>query len=1556
MGKMQTQKSISFAEEHPALKGWVCGSFGEVSPSQLSAFIPPAKAGGFFADLAIKNNYEKIIPAGALLCAWILVSFFLISGCTDPNQNLVSGSCCNQSISIYTCTKGEMNKDKNSAEYGLSKLADCGECAWVKDSSAQILDANKQPLLKASGVAYSPNDCKNSCNFKKANCTNQDGQNTCYGFSEKDETIYDTTIRVAPICANATSNPCIQNECKAMMYGEKVPSVRVSMDSKGVSAVADDTKTNTFATSTKEQQSGLVGKVVEFNKMDKKTSRLFKTGDWIANSLRLGVAGTFSDYDRSRFYLPPSDFFCARSNPTAVVDRYTNYLNMTGKAVPGSSCIATVSRNPNTNEEIGKWACARGRTFTYTDKPYLDADNKPMFEKGEGPDGKIAKDTCDRLCLQPTYTQKEPSKLSAFYDPVLGYQARIAYCTIDSTDVLSPFYYCANNKEVKFIYNPADDTSKQIAAESCRAACNPTQFTCGQNVELMTKDLVVSPKLWYEDGKTQPFVDKDNYIQELIKNYPTPAGPTDTSNPAETRDYYKKQVNWKDIEGNVQAAIDEMAKPGPAGAKVFECENNADCLSGKCSKGTYTRSSCFLKDGSSVDCGCTVITNCKSTYNCDQYTADSLQRAQCNANWDFCDWRQNTKDEKITCTYQSESPSVTAGHMGVIFGGRYKGTYWTVKDLSEFNKYLNDGDEIEIMNQQIYKDVGTKCVNLDENKIKNPIISKCVSPEVETPTQCIIYDKDGTTIISSREREGCGTSNDPMGKDRFALMKNFKMWVDDERSYDSDVRWSWEWYSFKPAPDMQVVSGPLGPKVIYTNRKVQWDKSSDETIPLLDKMPLLKACNMKSKKSSDYAGGYKEAMQDTSVDVIEIIPILKDGLEIGDGGNNDHRFDKTWAIKSFGDCQTDKNTGMLVTKSYGVCESCGAVLSMAYQKVDDWATPQGYGYCPTDCLKVQINKANGFSDENNFQCLCNGLDYHPRNTYASSSFGSPKTDPEMGFLMSKIDEYQSSFIMPILDLKNYDTATNFALGGTTITTIEETNFRTKTTCYKMGGTPLGSQCSEKEFGYCVKWKLECRLPGYSDYLLSFLQKNHSASIVIVDSLPKAGTCPGGTCATAGTRLTNAKTVCPDCIMALEYDQSFQPMQISISHATKQNEEVLYNQTLSPAIFEWVGDSAASFPNPQSRGLPKWYGTTPPAKVGDVEVLVLKMDLSQINDAADYDLVINQSINISRHVLQQVGWPTIWKLEYDVDEVKNNAFGSLAQEELYSKLIAQQREMTLAGIVGVLLPPLDNGDQKQIDTSGENGMRLLPATPKKYTVQDTNSPFCAAQEGSKIWLHPKITAGVQKVYAQEKCKCVACSDFEISAGVCTAGSDICMDGTSCDSTGMSAGRYKCTPNCITQQFCENNLCKESTDLAICTAVRSAGEKMQMCSADSEGISSYPDLRQCDIATMKVSEFANELAQPLAPFLIGSLKSTDRCCVKGEGNSNNPNSPSAYYTYYEQGAIRYSAESTIYPAYGAQTTDCGKELKPEDASIPTCGGTTVYPLPISETMWSCSVIKK
>ncbi|MFH1095719.1 MAG: hypothetical protein V1728_05885 [Candidatus Micrarchaeota archaeon] len=44
--------NISFAEEHPALKGWVCCSFGEVSPSR-SAFTPPTEVGGFSADLAM---------------------------------------------------------------------------------------------------------------------------------------------------------------------------------------------------------------------------------------------------------------------------------------------------------------------------------------------------------------------------------------------------------------------------------------------------------------------------------------------------------------------------------------------------------------------------------------------------------------------------------------------------------------------------------------------------------------------------------------------------------------------------------------------------------------------------------------------------------------------------------------------------------------------------------------------------------------------------------------------------------------------------------------------------------------------------------------------------------------------------------------------------------------------------------------------------------------------------------------------------------------------------------------------------------------------------------------------------------------------------------------------------------------------------------------------------------------------------------------------------------------------------------------------------------------
>lgn len=1515
---------------------------------------------------------EGSLP-GTIIALLLVFSSIFMLGCTDPNDNLTIGSCCLQSDEIYdesnSCIMGSKIIDANDAHYGMSPLeGDCEisgkdvKCAWV-DSTGTIYG------IDGKALDVRPNQCGRSCNFQKADCTNAKDasgkvNNTCYGYDEDGN--LDNSIRIAPICLDATPDPCIKNECKAMMYGKVEPGVKLEMDEKGLVAVtkADE---NLFSQTAEALQGGLVGKIAQAKKIDNKTSRLLKSGDWTINSFRLGISGTFSDYARARYYFPPSDAFCTNSGTGAVVDRYMNYIGGGVEVMKPGSCTC--------DRELGQ--CDNYGTDEYMCHCTCNADNM-QFEYGpynsmEGMNNaemELKQLACIEYCapLQFSTGEIKGNVLSDFIMPdgSIDYKAPVAYCQLD--EYAQDNYYCKNNEDLIFYFDKNSQDSKDIAYQACKKACTFSSRTCSENSQLITTELdVSSPLVADKEKEYQQFIDKDTYIKSLKEAYNSP----------DALNYYRESTDLDDVaaqlaqissmsdeekEKAMENAMAELSKPGPAGGKVFECESDADCMSSNCDKSSYSRSSCFLKDGTPVDCGCIIISSCREQYQqkCSSYVEGSMQRAKCDADWNACDWKEDSTDLKVLCKYDYESEKFTRDvyvdtyPFGTLEDNKDTTLLTTpggeVRKFSAFeDNYLKDGtDNIELANQQVYTYMQEPmCINKDANGGRGDMKwakYKCPDGYKLYDNGCA-KDADGDgkyDTFSEREYIDCISSYGA----GYEMAEDLSVWKDDAQSYSpspKDVYTKWNWNSYITVPTMQkVASSQWGPLSIYTHRDRTWDD-------LKKIMPLISACNMKGAKSTEY-DSLAQAMADPNVDVIEIIPVVTSGLEIGSNG---YRFEKTWQIKSFGDCQMGDNN-VLTVRSYGVCESCGTVLSMAYQKVEDATS----GYCPSGC-KI------GYADAmKNIACTKCSNSY-PELTFAYNQIGSPSTEPEFGFLASKIDEYQSSDIIPVLDLKDYSRGgagmENFAAtqanGGTIMLEFEDTDKQSLKykKCISLGGVPGKVISLPTLHRFADRYALECMLAPIPDYLLSFLQKNHSIAVLIIDELPSKDTCAESNepqkCEAIYNRIQNAKTICPDCIYALEYEEVIRPMQTSCGTGAKQlalNEELIYNASLKEAIYNWAQDSKATFPDPPERGEPKWVAPvrTPP-RVEDVDVLVLKVDLSQIKNEDDFDKVISQMINFSSHTLQQVGWPTIWKLEYDETCAGMQGFDSYAiknKENLFEKLWQKQREMSLAGIWSVLLPPMDNADPEQIDMQGENAMRLIP---QGYNIDSENTPFCAVQESTKTFLSPTITASVRKIYAKEQCDCQACSSLEVAMGLCTADSMACLDGTLCQKPdGQIQPGWKCPSNCITKDFCAAHVCGQMNKEVTCLAVRSENKELVACKAGEQ----YPDLKKCDVATLNINSFADELLQPDAPLLIGGLGGPDKCCIKSI-DSINP-AEEVYYTYETRAAITYEPESMVYPAFGANTTDCGKALNVEDSSISVCGGASLYPSPLSNTYWSCT----
>ncbi len=1527
------------------------------------------------------QNARRPSRLSLLLGLTLVLAFIVLSGCAaQPNSNLSASSCCTQQAAPYNCriqTDADghpvLDSDKN-----ILLTGDCHICVSLQKATGIPLDSAGK-ILKTS-------DCGNNCNFAHADCSNADNKNSCYLLDDAGAPVLDKTTKLpvtaAPVCASLAPDPCVQNNCTAMLCGKPRVSVRLGLDNNGINAAAGTgSNDNAFSAEAKaNSQTGLVGRICEFRPLDAGTNRLLKSADWFVNSMRLGIGGTFSDYDRARFYLPSTDFFCSSSNPNAVVDRFTNYLsnNAPLPAFGGSNCPG----------------------------------------------------------------------------PGCNYHADLTYCKLDSTTKpASPFYYCTKDPASPPLQYPLgpSSSSAQAAYLGCNQACNANRLhACSSNPDLLLTDATVSPPTSTfsppaEQVARQPFVDTAAYLHTLENVYPTPGvgsnincAPGDPT--CDATDYYKKyevppsglDCNGRDQSSpGCQSYLANQRKPGPAGAKVFECISGADCLSGTCDQSTYSRSQCFLSDGTAVACGCHAVSDCEQYFQCSQYSTNSVARAVCDDSVYECQ-RQLPKDTPgtaIVCDYDTShfTPSANAnsvfGTCNVPGTNQHRDGTWGVLDFAEYNKFLNTYPG--------YSNIEMATLQAHPSTLANPNLG------------------------------GGGKSNKPPPP---------PPWVDNPQACTSgDLRW-YAGYSFRAASNEPTVAGLHGPAFVTSSPLVTWQNDNcalslsgyktdgtacDPTKNSADivKFPLIRACKLLLKQlpAGSSSGGNEPtstpkqvAPAGTTFDIALVDPNANDpGAEFFSDSSGKFRVNKTWAISGFGDCQTDSLNRPIV-QSYGICKPCGTLLTMAYQNVSRWpgvAPPQTLwmttstslyslsnaqsgtvikdqsdstftltidsilstspspisqpstsgdyvifkdsngdtykavaqvfpglpiykfgdapsGYCPGGCtstlysLGQSIPTRPGPAARDTACVQCSSA--YPSASFSPYSQGSPATSPEYGFLVNKIDEYQSAGVMPILDLRNYPLAPSAprTVGG-----------MSRDACLGAGGSLGDSDCVQPHNGVCNTPTWQCNFPALNDWLLGFLSKNHSATLLVASDLPSDcpadGSAPpaGSACQTAKSKVAAISVACPECLVALQYSKPIPALKDGAADAA------FGSSDLATSLWNYFPTQRKRY-DPASF-TPPWNtpDSTAPPEVKNVSVLVLPIDLSSTDIpagctdpaspvCAPLDAQINFTLNISRHVLQSVGWPTVWKLTYDGTQPPS----SYSQSVLYAALYRRSRELSLAGVVGVLLPPLD-----ERQTNGNNVLQPPPSTdgllinpPPDQTCDPSNPscdrfgirsspPFCAAQAASSQFLHPQVLSGLQRLDAKAVCGCVPCSSTDISTGHCDQQAATCADGSVCqtlDSSGhpngaaAAIGQVKCEPQCLRAQFCP--LCSSQSASTTCTAVTSSNLPPVKCDA------AHP-MPFCDLVQNKPLKSLTP-DDPLTPSFLSGLPSGSQCCIQQGAD---------LYTYRSVSSITLSSEPAIFPGYGSNTSDCGRVPNIDANQQPAvCSGIAPAPLPISNKLWVCT----
>ncbi len=1514
-------------------------------------------------------------PAGAgiralvfpsLLLSFLLLAIFL-PGCVNPNSNLSYSSCCPKSLSNYTCSVAAdsngnpLPPDPISGNYTLNQH--CGPCAKL---------AANGTVYNSNGDAIDAGQCANNCNFRQADCSNPDNKSTCYLVNSSGT----TNFSIAPICANATPNACIQSQCSARMCGEPVPNPKGRMDGDSTSQVADQSnkemQNSYFKLAQGEQPTGLVGKICTYQKMDQRANRLLGAKDWFVDSLRLGVSGTFSDYDRARNYLPPSDFYCSRTTPGAVVDRFTSYLD-NGKALPvftkdeqaGTCDPTTYYAQCSPFDEYFRMKCAdvpqkdmqdcedRNGQCVDLQPPQADfqcsLDSSWYLRKDYNGDSEAARQACVLACRRS--------------GPFQDFQTRISYCEAelsDSPPYAATAYRCTVQPAGRppLSFSVASLGSAPAALLACNNACNPSRLlVCTDNSILLTVNQTVSPP---GDKRVVewPFTDIGAYSSALAAAYPTPAPSQPVPPNQDPRNYYKKLLPPVLADGITPNPLyaPEMAKTGPAGAKVFECSSNGDCLSGQCDKNSYLRGSCFLKNGQAVDCGCHYVSDCKREYPCETLPDGGVPKEICFSNRGRCEAAFGGQDKLdgavvTVCDYQPTTFDVFSSTWGAPGGNNAhdppysnNGHLW----VSRFNRFpcapydVNNVPSIEFSNRQIYGNNAPVCKSgstLGEAACASGTFwsQACTyfdsNVEVDTwiGASCAGTDYGWETFMLYRRNGDYGRGASCPAGETLVRDEKTSAWRNNN-NWDPDIlRWGNAWGNdLYPVPDRPAVSGPYDYSVngqqvkglLFTSRAVHFCDTDAST----SLSGLQCSCDPTQPESCTPAGGPIPglAWSDVKFKLVQACN-LQYGKDIvlyrpdensadspvpadGRGGF----AEKTWLILSFGDCQTDSSGAPLAT-SYGICRPCSTSLTLAEQGVSNAQT-----YCPSGCSME-------FSYDLQPLCDCTDNKYSlPLPKFPAAA--GPDTYPDFGFIVGHVAEYQHASVLPLLDMRSYDVTP-----PSSVPDFELLNGK----CEDYGATLDGTENSGGlQGGYFSISK--CKAGAYPNFLLGYLSANHSAAILDIAPLPPAG--DDIALGAARAKVAQARLACPDCLTALEYEI---PIQINSLSSYPSG----YPPELSARIEAYSNgvkfDALRMDP-------PVWPDDAGRLAVSNVSILILDVDLSGASsDPAALDLQISYLINLSRRSLQHVGWPTILRLTYT-----RGSAGALSSEAVYKAIFRRQAELALAGAGGILLPPFDNANHTPLGeaySDPSNAGRLLDSGGSRAEVNTAGTPFCAAENGSTEFLHPKIMVGLQKIYTKPSCGCVPCTALEIAAGLCDP---MCYDGhpgTNKDGSACKLNSQKCEPFCVNDAYCAVvNESAAASKTTTCTALRSTNEPPVLCcdATHATNCKPWPD---CDIQPdIPLKELADSTLHPDASYLISGLPhSPTAYCLKSPANAN---TQPAKYTFRAATSVEMTSEPVLFPKYGSNTSDCGRAIVPGiDKTQVACG--TPLP-PVLDTLWSCT----
>ncbi|MCC7552135.1 hypothetical protein KO317_00530 [Candidatus Micrarchaeota archaeon] len=351
-----------------------------------------------------------------------------------------------------------------------------------------------------------------------------------------------------PICTHAEFNPCINENCVAMVCGKSsyLPTLYPS-----VCEITDDHSSvisNQLNRNEKQFQQELYKTFCDFKILNDKTANEIKSSNgeqWI-NSFRFGIGTTFSEFEEARYYFPVYDKL-TYLNPSGTKDRFMNYLVPEG---------ATCSYVPETG-----WQCQKpsGSTLTFSTGSFEES----QYE-------------CEQAC-------GEAWEYSLF--------TRCEYTT--NAWICTDFE--GTSTAFKISYFPDNYTTRRACELFCDYAwgASPTECTTTENHPIFMNNrgsyyLDVEPLRVTQNEVT--------YVMDTIYGL--------------NRSFYAEMLNsvWNYQKWTGYTDADGIHHSG----MIFECTSNTECLSGLCTNDWgYSRYTCIddVSENRDIMCYCSKLDN-----------------------------------------------------------------------------------------------------------------------------------------------------------------------------------------------------------------------------------------------------------------------------------------------------------------------------------------------------------------------------------------------------------------------------------------------------------------------------------------------------------------------------------------------------------------------------------------------------------------------------------------------------------------------------------------------------------------------------------------------------------------------------------------------------------------------------------------------------------------------------------------------------------------------------------------------------------------------------------